>query len=89
MYLAEFGAVIELMQMEYAEIPELELTFWQVQRLWNLSAEQCDRALGALTASGFLAQTRAGAYVRREAGVDPSDQSSSTSASRIFTSERR
>ena len=67
MYLVEFGDVIELMRMEYAEIPELELTFWQVQRLWNLSVEQCDRALGALTASGFLAQTHAGAYIRREA----------------------
>jgi hypothetical protein len=67
MHLMEFGDVIELMRMEYAEIPDLELTFWQVQRLWNLTGEQCDRALGALTASGFLAQTHSGAYIRRAA----------------------
>jgi hypothetical protein len=53
---------IELMQMEYAEMPALRLTFWQVQRLWNLSQEQCEQAL---TASGFLVLTTDGEYVRR------------------------
>ena len=67
MYLMESGDVIELMRMEYAEMPQLKLTFWQAQCLWNLSDEQCERALAALTASGFLAQTREGAYVRRAA----------------------
>jgi len=66
MHLLEFREVIDLMRMEYAEMPELKLTFWQAQRLWNLSVEQCDRALAALTASGFLEQTREGAYVRRD-----------------------
>jgi sulfite reductase beta subunit-like hemoprotein len=56
---------IELMQMEYAEMPALRLTFWQVQRLWNLSQEQCEQALRALTASGFLVLTTDGEYVRR------------------------
>ena len=67
MYLLEFREVVELMRMEYAEMPELKLTFWQAQRLWNLSVEQCERALGTLMATGFLARTRDGAYVRREA----------------------
>jgi len=57
--------MIELMQMEYAEMPALRLTFWQVQRLWNLSQEQCGQALRALTASGFLVLTTDGEYVRR------------------------
>jgi hypothetical protein len=56
---------VELIQMEYAEMPELKLTFWQAQRLWNFSEELCERALTALIASGFLARTADGAYVRR------------------------
>ena len=56
---------VELIQMEYAEMPELKLTFWQAQRLWNFSEELCERALTALISSGFLARTEDGAYVRR------------------------
>jgi hypothetical protein len=55
---------IQLIQMEYAEMPELRLTFWQARRLWNLSDELCQRALATLTRSGFLALTADGAYVR-------------------------
>ena len=68
MHSLEFREVIELMRMEYAEMPELKLTFWQAQHLWNLSVDQCERALAALTASGFLAQTCDGAYVLRDGG---------------------
>ena len=67
MHVMEFRDVIELMRLEYAEMPGLKLTFWQAQCLWNLSDDQCERALAALTASGFLAQTREGAYIRRAA----------------------
>lgn len=56
---------VELIQMEYAEMPGLKLTFWQAQRLWHLSDELCERALAALTRSGFLARTHDGAYIRR------------------------
>jgi len=55
---------IELMKMEYAEMPELKLTFCQARRLWNLSDEMCERALTALTGSGFLRRARDGSYVR-------------------------
>ena len=41
----------ELMQMEYAEMPGLKLTFWQARRLWNLSEDLCERALATLTRS--------------------------------------
>ena len=58
---------VELIQMEYAEMPELKLTFWQAQRLWNFSEELCERAFTALMASGFLARTPDGSYVRRSA----------------------
>jgi len=55
---------VQLIQMEYAEMPGLRLTFWQAQRLWNLSEDLCQRALGALTASGFLARRPDGTYIR-------------------------
>ena len=67
MHVTEFRDVIELMRLEYAEMPGLKLTFWQAQCLWNLSDDQCERALAELTAAGFLARTREGAYIRRAA----------------------
>ncbi len=58
---------IELIQMEYAEMPELRLTFSQARRLWNFSEELCERALTELLVSGFLGRTPDGSYVRRRA----------------------
>jgi hypothetical protein len=55
---------IHLIKMEYGEMPDLKLTLWQVQRLWRLSSDQCDRAITALTSSGFLFRTDDGCYVR-------------------------
>jgi hypothetical protein len=54
-------------RMEYSEMPGLQLTFWQVQRLRNLSEQQCDRALKMLTASGFLVRAGDGCYRRFDA----------------------
>ena len=51
--------------MEYAELPGLKLTFWQAQRLWDLSEDVCRRALDLLTDSRFLVLTVDGAYIRR------------------------
>lgn len=61
---------VELLQMEYAEMPGLRLTVGQVQRLLNLSPELCERALAALTECGFLARTADGAFVRRVASPE-------------------
>lgn len=63
------GDVVELIQMEYAEMPDLKLTFRQAQRLWSLSAELCERALTSLVGSGFLMLTASGFYVRRDDAV--------------------
>jgi len=52
-------------QMEYLEMPGLKLTPQQARRLWGLPADVCDAALASLVEQGFLAQTRAGSYVRR------------------------
>jgi len=58
---------VELIQMEYAEMPELRLTFLQARRLWNFSEDLCERALTELLWSGFLGRTPDGSYVRRSA----------------------
>lgn len=55
---------IELIEMEYLEMPDLRLTFWQAQRLWNLSAEVCERALSSLVCAGFLSRTCTDHFVR-------------------------
>jgi hypothetical protein len=59
---------VELMKIEYREMPELRLTFRQARRLWNLSDELCARALSALVGCGFLARTPDDFYVRRSTG---------------------
>ena len=65
MAVAEIDDVVELMKMEYAEMPGLRLTFSQAQRLWNVSGDVCVEALAVLTRSGFLVRTPEGAYVCR------------------------
>jgi hypothetical protein len=61
----QVGEAVELIQMEYAEMPQMTLTFWQAQRLWNLSPELAERALTLLTRSNFLVRTADGRYIRR------------------------
>ena len=56
--------IVQLIRMEYAEMPGLCLTFWQAQRLWDLSDELCEQALRFVTNSGFLIRNADGAYVR-------------------------
>jgi hypothetical protein len=54
----------EIIRSEYMEMPGLRLTFWQAQRLWNLSEERCERALNTLIATGFLVQNGDACYTR-------------------------
>lgn len=56
---------MELIRMEYYEMPGLALTFWQAQRLWNLSDQLCERALLSLVRDEFLMVTSSGTFVRR------------------------
>ena len=53
-----------LIRMEYHELPALSLTFWQAQRLWNLSEELCERALQSLVREKFLIMTSSGRFIR-------------------------
>ena len=65
MPLTHIEDAVELIRMEYAELPGLRLTFWQAQRLWNLSEDVCGCALKALTESHFLLRTADGVYIRQ------------------------
>ncbi len=56
---------VQFIRMEYAEFPELSLTFWQVQRLWHLSHGESAGALEVLMETRFLVRKSDGAYVRR------------------------
>ena len=55
---------IELIRMEYLEMPGMALTGDQARRLWSLPADLCQRALEDLLESRFLTLNRNGAYVR-------------------------
>jgi hypothetical protein len=55
---------LQLVREEYLEIPGLNLTQRQVERLWGLESQQCKELLDALVDSGFLRLTSAGRYIR-------------------------
>ena len=52
-----------LVRAEYLEVPGLELTREQAQRLWGLDRTACDQLLAALVDSRFLRRTRDNRYV--------------------------
>ena len=63
---AEQGTVtdwLHVVQAEYLEMPGLQLTKPQVQRLWGLEASTCDAVLEQLLAAHFLRRTPRNAYV--------------------------
>ena len=57
--------LVNLMRMEYLEMPDLKLTFQQARRLWDAPSDLCSRALDELIHAGFLAQSRDGRFLRR------------------------
>jgi hypothetical protein len=54
---------LRLIQAEYLEMPDLQLTRSQVERLWKLEPQMCDALLDALVAADFLRKTGQDAYV--------------------------
>jgi hypothetical protein len=63
----EFSEVREALlriQMEYTEMPEMKLTLLQARRLMNLPLDACEVALATLVQTGFLVQSRTGAFLR-------------------------
>ena len=56
--------LVNRIKAEYLELPGLQLTPWQAQRLWGLDDMQCEAILGALVDASFLRRTTNGSYVR-------------------------
>jgi hypothetical protein len=59
---------IQLVRAEYLEMPGLQLTRNQVQRLWGLDTFRCEAILEALIDAKFLRRTHGGAYVLADGG---------------------
>jgi hypothetical protein len=69
---AELNAWLEIIKGEYKEMPGLQLTKWQVQRLWGLDASAVDTVLATLQAADFLRVTSRGCYVLADGTADTS-----------------
>jgi len=53
----------QLVRAEYLEVPGLDLTRDQAQRLWGLDRTACEQLLAALVESRFLKRTRDNRYL--------------------------
>ena len=60
---------VQLIRLEYLEMPGLALTQDQVRRLWSFPADLCQRALDRLLSARFLTRTVEGIYVRMTDGA--------------------
>ena len=56
------AALVTRIKAEYMELPGLQLTPWQAQRLWGLDQIQCNAVLEVLVETSFLRKTKSGAY---------------------------
>jgi hypothetical protein len=54
---------LRLVQAEYQEMPGLNLTKPQVQRLWGLDEATCNEVLGTLETEHFLKRTSRDGYI--------------------------
>lgn len=59
---------LRMIQAEYREMPGLDLTKGQVQRMWSLDAVTCDALLDVLEEVKFLRRTPGNTYVRGDSG---------------------
>jgi hypothetical protein len=59
---------LQIIRAEYLEMPGLNLTRPQAQRLWGLDALTSNTLLESLVAAGFLRRARGGGYMLAERG---------------------
>ena len=59
---------VSIVQSEFAEMPGLQLSKRQAQRLWNLDAEITNALFDVLEASRFLRRTEKDLYTRFDVG---------------------
>jgi hypothetical protein len=62
---SQIDDLVNLMRMEYLEMPDLKLTMPQARRLWDAPVDLCEQAMGVLVQAGFLVKSRDGAFLRR------------------------
>ena len=67
---AERDCLLTVIKGEFKEMPGLQLTKAQAQRLWGLEAEICEALLGELEESHFLRVTELGRYRLAESDLD-------------------
>lgn len=60
--------LIHRVRAEFLEMPGLQLTCEQAQRLWVIDRQTCTSVLERLVATGFLVRRIDGRYVRRGDG---------------------
>ena len=60
---------LQIIRGEFIEIPGLQLTDRQIQRLWGLDTLTAEAILAALVDARFLRRTRNGAYTRMDTGL--------------------
>ena len=61
--------LLQRIQREYEEEPNLRLTPLQAQRLWGLDGPTCGAVLTTLVDAGVLQRTTDGRFVRRQSGA--------------------
>jgi hypothetical protein len=55
---------LSIVRAEFCEMPGLQLTKPQIQRLWGIEAATCDALVDALIKQNFLKRTQRGGYGR-------------------------
>ena len=62
------GALLVRIEGEYREMPGLNLTVTQAERLWGLDRDTCASVLTTLIERRVLKRTTSGTYLRGSAG---------------------
>jgi hypothetical protein len=60
------GDLVRRIESEYREMPGLNLTVWQAQRLWGMDHATCLWVLTLLVTRRVLKRTPAGTYLRAQ-----------------------
>ena len=63
-----FGELLVRIEAEYREMPGLNLTATQAERLWGLDRQTCASVLTTLMDRRVLKRTAGGTYLRRAPG---------------------
>jgi hypothetical protein len=64
----DLNHLLQIIRAEYLEMPGLQLTKPQIQRLWDIDAPTCDVVLNTLECNRFLRRSVGNSYVRADLG---------------------